>query len=156
MASWARESTYPLEICVQIEPTTTTWFEHLTTDIVYFHSMLFATISHTDQLLGRESSPLALLHFAKTLKFLQERLSLPNSELATADPTITAITNLATIAVFTNDYVQAMNHMMGLAKIVELRGGLQALNKSYTRLPMKVCRCVVSCSYHISTVISRC
>lgn len=147
MASWAREASYPFEVCVQIEPTISTWFEHLTTDIVYFHSMLFASLSHTDQLSGREPSSLALLHFAKTLKFLQDRLSLPDSDLAIADPTITAITNLATVAVFTGDYVTAVNHMMGLSKIVELRGDLQELNKSYSRLPMKLCRCVASYYY---------
>lgn len=67
-----------------------------------------------------------------------------DNDLAIADPTITAITNLTNVAVFSGDYLTAINHMKGLSKIVDLRGGLQALCKSYSRLPMKVCRYALS------------
>jgi hypothetical protein len=49
---------------------------------------------------------------------------------------------LGLTAELTGDNMAAMKHMEGLRKMVELRGGLEMLRFSNSRLPAKVCRLV--------------
>lgn len=70
----------------------------------------------------------AVIHYAKTLRLLQERISAQDNDQSIADPTILVVLHLATYSHLTNDYATAKNHLKGLRKMVDMRGGLSAFN----------------------------
>lgn len=110
------------------------------TDIIYLHSMIFTTQSFHDMKSGGRPGPLALFHFCKTLGLLQQRIATNDDILAVSDATMMVVMTLATAASVIGDHEAAMTHMNGLCRIVELRGGLEALRNNEGMLQSKICR----------------
>lgn len=81
----------------------------------------------------------AYFHYGKTLQLLQARLRESDTTSAICDATIMVVVTLASIAELTGDLATVKNHVQGLEKIVNLRGGVRALT-THNNLQVKVCR----------------
>ncbi|RAH47385.1 Zn(II)2Cys6 transcription factor domain-containing protein [Aspergillus brunneoviolaceus CBS 621.78] len=111
-----RSSSYKLQ---------TTWMRGAMSDPCLFHATLFTGSSNFDLRRGIQQSTITLYHYNELIKSVKKRLSDPKTALD--DRTIAAITPLALFAVLTGDRASAEVHRAGLAKIVQLRGGLDKL-----------------------------
>lgn len=65
-----------------------------------------------------------MLHFQKGLQLFRERLFGEDDKAKISDSTIGIVLKLATAAPFIGDYQASEQHMEGLRRIVDLRGGL--------------------------------
>lgn len=65
-----------------------------------------------------------IMHHSRALQLLSARLAAKHEEAKISDPTILVVLALAGHAHMINDYETAKNHIEGLRKIVQLRGGL--------------------------------
>ncbi|PYI32204.1 hypothetical protein BP00DRAFT_456483 [Aspergillus indologenus CBS 114.80] len=111
-----RSSSYKLQ---------TTWMRGAMSDPCLFHATLFTGSSNFDLRRGVQQSTITLYHYNELIKSVKKRLSDPSTALD--DRTIAAITPLALFAVLTGDRASAEVHRAGLAKIVQLRGGMDKL-----------------------------
>ncbi|KAF7535772.1 hypothetical protein G7Z17_g13151 [Cylindrodendrum hubeiense] len=134
-----QDGLYPLKICLEVEPDVSDWIGSLFTDPVYLQSMLFSSEAYLDESLGRNRSESTQFHLLKTLRLLQKRISVPNDPLAISDQTIMAVVSLALAAQYFGDRDSVENHMQGLQKMVDLRGGFGTLETSTHELPSKIC-----------------
>ncbi|KAF5577477.1 hypothetical protein FPCIR_12091 [Fusarium pseudocircinatum] len=101
---------------------------------------MFSVEAYFDMLLGREYGSLAHFHFLKTLRLLQARINNPSDPTSISDATIMVVVILGLAAEMIGDRTAAENHAAGMARIVDLRGGLEMLRFDNPRLPAKVCR----------------
>ncbi|SCV56399.1 uncharacterized protein FFB14_14604 [Fusarium fujikuroi] len=101
---------------------------------------MFSVEAYFDMLLGREYGSLAHFHFLKTLRLLQARINNPTDPRSISDATIMVVVILGLAAEMVGDRTAAENHAAGMARIVDLRGGLEMLRFDNPRLPAKVCR----------------
>ncbi|KAH7149653.1 hypothetical protein B0J13DRAFT_663415 [Dactylonectria estremocensis] len=131
---------YPTGLCLEVEAEDSAWVGSLMADPVYLHSMLFSSEAWLDENLGRDRSLSAQMHLLKTLRLLQERISVPNDPLAISDQTIMTVVTLALAAQVFGDRAGVENHMQGLQRMVDLRGGFGSLKTSTHELPGKICR----------------
>lgn len=100
---------------------------------------MFSLRAFTDGGLHNQLSRRACLHYAITLQLLQARLNEFDQTAATSDATIMVVFLLASAAELMGDYATVGSHIKGLEKIVNLRGGVQALN-THNNIQVKVCR----------------
>lgn len=77
--------------------------------------------------------------FSKTVRFLRERLGDEDENLKLSDNTVMVVLILACHAHHLGQYSIARNHMVGLRKIVDMRGGIAAL-RTRTRLLIEIFR----------------
>ena len=106
--------------------------------------MLFSVRAYIESALDNQLSRRARFHYAQTLQILQARLNEFDqtsviSDSAICDSTIMVVITLAATAELTEDFVAVTNHIKGLEKIVNLRGGVRALN-THNNIQVKVCR----------------
>ena len=128
-----------IEVCINFGPMRPVWLPWLARDALFTHPVLFS-ISVADSFLGqRPLEPRAQYHMGQTLAFLNQRLS--DKTLALDDSTIFVVIALIIFSTHLRDYTTAMIHMKGLARMVELRGGLENLRHN-SRLYTKLIRCV--------------
>jgi hypothetical protein len=105
--------------------------------------MMFLVRAFADGVLHDALSRLARFHYAQTLQHLQARLDESDQTLAISDSTIMVIFFLASVAELTKDFAAVATHINGLEKIVNLRGGVRALN-THNNIQVKVCRWVLT------------
>lgn len=138
-----KHGVYSYEICVDVNPVERGWFPYMISDECCLHSMMFSVQAFTKGALPNQLSRLARLHYAKTLQLLQARLNETDQTFATSDSTIMVVFVLASVAELMEDFATVANHIKGLEKIVNLRGGVRALN-THNNIQVKVCRCVLA------------
>lgn len=97
-------------------------------------------MAYFDWLQGSDRSVTQIKHANQTLSALQQRLY--DSQLATSDSTICVVVCLVTTSALVGDYESARRHMVGLTKMVDLRGGLGAF-KENGQVQLKLCRYVL-------------
>ena len=118
-------------------------------DVLAWHLNAFAVQSFIDRVLeGRPAeavSPVATLHHQKGLGLLRQRLDHHDQHPKISDDTISAVVKLATAAQFDGDAELAHQHMRGLRKVVDLRGGLIVFENN-TRLLIEILRYFPHCS----------
>ena len=101
--------------------------------------MMFSVKAFLDSTPHDQLSRAACFHYVQTLQLLQARLNQADKTSAISDATIMVVVTLAAAAELTGDLAAAANHIKGLEKIVDLRGGVRALN-TYHNIQVKVCR----------------
>lgn len=138
-----KHGVYPYEICLDVNPVERGWFPYMISDVCCLHSMMFSVQAFTEGALHKQLSRLACLHYAKTLQLLQARLNEFDQTFAISDSTIMVVFLLASAAELMEDFAAVANHIKGLEKIVNLRGGVRALN-THNNIQVKVCRWVLA------------
>lgn len=136
----AKKIMFPLEPCILFEKKDTQWLEPMFFDAVYLNATVFATMTFAG-LLSSQSNQTAGSYFTTTLQLLQERLSLQDEKLKVSDPTLMAVWTLAMHSVFVGEYRTARQHISGLRKMIELRGGLDNL-RGNTKLIIEILKYV--------------
>ncbi|KAK0741795.1 hypothetical protein B0T21DRAFT_345677 [Apiosordaria backusii] len=130
-----KQAVYPVETCVQ--PDSHQWVEYLSYDQAYLHSVLFSTHAFFDWSRSAKIGDVTMHHLNTCIVSLQQNLL--NACLAVSDSTITTVTTLAMMADLFGDYEDERKHIEGLFKIVEVRGGIRALQYN-PQLQSKVLR----------------
>ncbi|KAH8812126.1 hypothetical protein F5884DRAFT_898448 [Xylogone sp. PMI_703] len=123
---------YPPPRVVGRNPMTLTWVTSALRDDALLHSTLCSSggfLHGNANLPSRDLQLLAdyYLHKAQTIRLINERVGGADLMLATSDETLGAIALLVTGQTVHGDFNEMMVHMRGMAKLVELRGGLDAL-----------------------------
>ena len=77
-----------------------------------------------------------MLHFQKGLRLFRRRLLGDDSKAKLSDSTIGAVLKLATAVHFIGDHPASKQHMEGLRKMVDLRGGLDVFKGQYLLVDM--------------------
>lgn len=100
---------------------------------------MFSVRAFVEKAVDDQLSRLACFHYAQTLQLLQARLNEFDETSAISDSTIKVVITLATAAELTGDYTAVANCIKGLEKMVNLRGGVRALN-THNNMQVKACR----------------
>lgn len=118
---------FPLLGALGFQASVQEWLHLVGLDPAALHMTAFVVESFIARTLrGHEDSinPAAMLHFHKGLHLLRERLSSDEHEAKISDSTMGMVYKLASGSHFNGDHLVARQHMEGLGKMVELRGGL--------------------------------
>ncbi|CAG9985616.1 unnamed protein product [Clonostachys byssicola] len=109
-------------------------------DAAALHISVYAVEDFMNKVLryNRGSSYNAMIHYHKGLRILRERLLGDDQEAKIADSTLGTILKLASAAHFCGDTQAAVQHMRGVHRIVEIRGGLNVFDG--TELQFETCR----------------
>ncbi|KAH0845001.1 hypothetical protein FOPE_09553 [Fonsecaea pedrosoi] len=115
------------------------WFVPLRFDPAYLHVTVFAAEAFMDRILGRQyptTNRDATVHFLKGISILRKRLSLEDESGKISNSTIAVVLILAISAFFMGEVESFKHHMVGLRKMVDLRGGIAAFrgNKLLTEI----------------------
>ncbi|KAK4060766.1 uncharacterized protein Triagg1_10609 [Trichoderma aggressivum f. europaeum] len=130
----AKKVIYPLEKCINFDKKDNydrMWFELMTQDAAYLHTVLFASqtyFMHTSDEKSPGAAKIIIMHHSRALQLLRERLAAKHEEAKISDPTILVVLALAGHAHMINDYETANKHIDGLRRIVHLRGGLSTFS----------------------------
>lgn len=128
---------FPLMAAIGFQELNGNWLHPIGRDAAALHITIFAM----EGFLHRQESntnPAAMLHFQKGLKLLQERLLGADDETKISDETMSAVVKLASAAHFNGDHEAAKQHMEGLRKMVDLRGGISIFQN--TQLLVEILR----------------
>ncbi|UKZ48221.1 hypothetical protein TrVGV298_002457 [Trichoderma virens] len=155
----AKRVIYPLERCINFDRKDNfdrMWFELMTQDAAYLHTVVFASqtyFMHTSNQESPEAGKRAIMHHSRALQLLRERLAAKDEELKISDPTILVVLALAGHAHMVNDSETAKKHIDGLRRIVDLRGGLSTFSY-HPKLSIELLKCDlgIALSYGTKTV----
>ncbi|KAK4158673.1 hypothetical protein QBC43DRAFT_248993 [Cladorrhinum sp. PSN259] len=134
----AKSVLFPLESCIYFEHRAEQWTGPLGCDDAFLHALIFsaqcffdAQASASGVLFVRSPSRKALPHLIKAIEILRERFAEGGDEEARKSlTTVSTITSLAALAHASGDEASARNHLEGLYKIVEMRGGMDSFAES--------------------------
>ncbi|KAK3989064.1 hypothetical protein QBC44DRAFT_267806 [Cladorrhinum sp. PSN332] len=133
----AKALLFPLEQCIVFENKAEQWVGPLGVDPAFLHAMIFSAQTFLDSqaspsgLFIGSPSKKALPHLIKAIELLRERFADDaDEEERKSLTTVSTITSLAVLAHAAGDASSARNHLEGLYKIVELRGGLESFEGS--------------------------
>jgi hypothetical protein len=135
----AARASFPLVVVTGFSETDMAWVTPLKFDAAYLHVTVFAAEVFMDRVLGRQyvtTNQDATVHFLKGIQILRERLSLGDENTKLSDSTISVVLILALSALFMGEDETFKHHMVGLRKMVSLRGGIAAFrgNKLLTEM----------------------
>ncbi|KAL6918863.1 hypothetical protein FSST1_002889 [Fusarium sambucinum] len=121
--SYMKDEMYPVVRYSQPDTPNTYWFHWAQLDLAYLHSILYMTSFSLDSLRGHKSKRTEF-HAYRMVHELNMQLSNPNAALT--DSTTIVVMGLALIAESFGDVESAHMHVMGLKKIIDLRGGMES------------------------------
>ncbi|KAJ3550273.1 hypothetical protein NM208_g66 [Fusarium decemcellulare] len=118
---------FPLLAAIGFQAENKEWLHLVRQDAAALHITAFAVEIFIDRFLRRReesTNATAIIHLHKGLNLLRERLVADDDESKVSDSTIGVVLKLASAAHFNGDYEASKQHMDGLRKMVNLRGGL--------------------------------
>ncbi|OAP60523.1 hypothetical protein AYL99_05525 [Fonsecaea erecta] len=135
----AARALFPLVMVTGFTHKDMAWFDPLKFDAAYLHVTVFAAEVFMDRILGRQYSTTnqdAAVHFLKGVQILRKRLLLGGESTEPSNSTIAVVLTLAISAFFMGEDETFRHHMVGLRKMVDLRGGIAAFtgNKLLTEM----------------------
>jgi hypothetical protein len=139
----AKKVMYPLESCIEFhrkDKVDTFYFNLMTYDPTYLHAVAFSCQAFFNKASPRETAEMtrrSVTHHSEALKQLRERLADQEEPIKFSDSTVLVILCLTMHAHFTDDYNTSKQHMEGLRKIVDLRGGLAGFSYN-SKLVMEI------------------
>ncbi|KAF4953423.1 hypothetical protein FSARC_12392 [Fusarium sarcochroum] len=138
---WKLRSIMPaLEFGPNSDQDDASYLSPILNDPACFHFTFFISITYLDVIQGHtDDSVNALTHFVKALNILQHRLAKGHLTSSTSDSTILVIIGMTITAIALDDLDTAQKHIVGLHRMVTLRGGISAFG-SNRRLQTKILR----------------
>ncbi|KAI1428122.1 hypothetical protein F5Y12DRAFT_733695 [Xylaria sp. FL1777] len=142
-SSIAKQLLFPMETCMFFDRRAENWIAPLAVDPAFLHASIFSSLYYFDSILPC-GSPCAdqriLYHYHKTVTILRERLQFDNDEIRLSNNTVNVVLRLAGQAFSTGDLKSATNHMQGIRRIINLRGGLGTF-RGNEKLAAETLRC---------------
>ncbi|KAF2165715.1 hypothetical protein M409DRAFT_24005 [Zasmidium cellare ATCC 36951] len=144
----SKQTFFPLEPCIAFDKKLKFQqsFVPLTFDALYLNAMVFSTQSWYCATTSRTIDKRISYHLVKSIGLLRDRLTDAAGEGGKeriSDPTINAIVMLAGQALLMGEEKTARKHVVGMKRLVEMRGGLSTLEKN-TKLLLEVLRIDIS------------
>jgi hypothetical protein len=135
----AMKVVYPLMVGIGFQSDKNEGLYPIILDAAALHITAFAVEGFFDRVLRRHkksTNPAAMLHFQKGLTLLRERLLGEDDEAKISDTTIGVVLKLAGTAHFDGNDHDSKQHIEGLRKMVDLRGGLDGFkgNKLFNEM----------------------
>ncbi|KIW61931.1 hypothetical protein, variant [Exophiala xenobiotica] len=135
----AARALFPLVMVTGFSNKDMEWLDPLKFDAAYLHVTVFAAEVFMDRVLGRRypnANQDATVHFLKGVHILRKRLLRGVENTKPSNPTIAVVLTLAVSALFMGEDETFKHHMMGLRRMVNLRGGIAAFqgNKLLTEI----------------------
>lgn len=98
----------------------------IASDPAVLHVTAYAIEGLIDTVLRRQEAinPRGMLHLQRGLVLLRDRLAGKDPEARVSDATIAVVLKLASVAHFDGDYHASRQHMEGIRRMVDLRGGV--------------------------------
>ncbi|KAI0138188.1 hypothetical protein F4776DRAFT_621013 [Hypoxylon sp. NC0597] len=129
VSSVAMKVIFPLITAIDFPRDNEGWIPLFGRDAAALHITAFAMQGFIDKVLRRQNiiNPPAILHLQRGLKLLRERLLADDDEIKVSDSTMGLVLKLASTTHFNGDHQASKQHMEGLRKMVDLRGGLDVL-----------------------------
>ncbi|KAL1599698.1 hypothetical protein SLS60_007501 [Paraconiothyrium brasiliense] len=154
VSSVALQILFPLLVEIGFQADKKPWLHPAERDSVALYIDAFATQTFIDRVLRHqpesEVNQVATLHLQKGLTLLRERMGGLDDNAKISDATIGAVLDLATAALFHGDANTAKQHIRGLGKMTDLRGGLKAFDTN-PGLLMEILRCDISIALFTAT-----
>ncbi|KAI0424454.1 hypothetical protein F5Y09DRAFT_324341 [Xylaria sp. FL1042] len=125
----AKQLLFPMETCIFFDRRAENWIAPLALDPAFLHASIFASLYLFDAILPQGSSREThriMYHYHKTVSILRKRLLFDDDEVRLSNNTVNVVLRLAGHAFSAGDLKSAMNHMQGIQRIVNLRGGLSS------------------------------
>jgi hypothetical protein len=129
-SSIAKQTLFPLSRYVMFKRKEENWIEPLGFDPLYLHAIIFSTHQYFESVRGGTIAPnrRIAIHLHKTLRLLRDRLSGDNDQVRLSPCTAAVVMTLAAHAHFISDSASSKHHLLGLQKIVQLRGGIASFS----------------------------
>lgn len=130
---------FPLMTLISTKTDHAEWLYTIRNDIAALHITAYSVTGFIDKVLRRrdgDSNAAAMMHYQKGIGLLRERLTCTDgddSQMST-DSTIGTVIKLAVAALFNGQYQTAQEHMDGVRKMVEIRGGLAVFDGKYLQI----------------------
>ncbi|KAH7161949.1 hypothetical protein B0J13DRAFT_591364 [Dactylonectria estremocensis] len=121
--SYLKDAMYPIGRYSRFDATNAYWFHWAQLDLAYLHSILYTTSFFYDSLAGQKSRRTEF-YLYRTIHELNKQLANPTTALT--DSTTTVVMGMALIAECFGDVESAHMHVVGLKRIVSLRGGIES------------------------------
>ncbi|KUI73929.1 hypothetical protein VM1G_09628 [Cytospora mali] len=142
-SSIAKQLLFPMERCIFFDRRAENWIAPLAVDPAYLHAKIFTSLFFFDGIKPNRShhaSQSILHHHHRALSLLRERILNGTDQARLSNNTVSVILGLAGQAFWMGDLRSAMNHMEGLRRIVDLRGGLVSIRNN-EKLLTELLRC---------------
>ncbi len=126
VSSFAKRAVFQLEPCICFQREGSKWFLGLINDQVYLNAVVYSVQLYFSLGSNNQSSVVGhnvSQHFLEALRLLRERLSEECSALSIPDTTLMAVIALAQSALIHGRVDTSRDHVIGLRKIIEVRGG---------------------------------
>ncbi|RFU27439.1 hypothetical protein B7463_g8899, partial [Scytalidium lignicola] len=108
------------------------FFYHASADSAMLHAILYLVALHRDVEYGIQDSVECLYHGGETFRIINERLA--DSPGGSDDATIAAVSMLANRENLSGKYDVAKMHILGLMRLVNIRGGINSLKGLIQRM----------------------
>ena len=119
---------FPLVGALGFQADNKDWLQLVALDAAALHITAFAIEEFIDRVLRCHqdgTNVTAMLHLQKGLQLLRERLLGQDDGTKIGDSTIGVVVKLASAAYFNGDFSSSKQHMEGIRRMVDLRGGLE-------------------------------
>ncbi|KAK6524280.1 hypothetical protein TWF694_005934 [Orbilia ellipsospora] len=140
---------FPLEPCFSFEKHKSQWWDALMQDPAYINTVAFMSHTYVNLIRGYPGRSLtndSTIHLVKTVHLLRQRLTAGPGPLLYSDSTMYIVLMLATYAHMIGETQTARHHMLGLRKLILMRGGLRTFRNS--KLILEVLRTDLGISLH--------
>ncbi|KAI0435516.1 hypothetical protein F4803DRAFT_328886 [Xylaria telfairii] len=142
-SSIAKALLFPMESCIFFDRRAQNWIAPLAIDPAFLHVNIFTSLYYYDAVLPRRpfrESQRVRHHYHKAISLLRERLVCDDNEKRLSNTTISIVLSLAGQAFCAGDLKSAVNHIQGIRKIINLRGGLSSITAN-EKLITEILRC---------------
>ncbi|KAI1170972.1 hypothetical protein F4777DRAFT_88156 [Nemania sp. FL0916] len=150
---FTKKSMHLVESCLDFPKKGIEWMEPFITDAAWVHMMAFTSYAVMDVARGfsvQVADQWRSLHFAQSVRLLRERLLENDQALTTTNSTIKVVLALAVHATMHGGFEEARFHLMGLQRMIELRGGIPGFWE-WPRMILEIMRTDIGLSIHSAT-----
>ncbi|KAI0183963.1 hypothetical protein EV127DRAFT_252746 [Xylaria flabelliformis] len=129
-SSIAKPLLFPMETCIFFDRRAENWIAPLALDPAFLHVSIFTSLYYYDAVVPRRpfrESQRVRHHYQKAVSLLRQRLLCDDNNIRLSNNTISIVLSFAGQAFTSGDLKSAINHIQGIQKIVDLRGGFSSI-----------------------------
>ncbi|KAI0146158.1 hypothetical protein GGR57DRAFT_479644 [Xylariaceae sp. FL1272] len=148
----AKRLLYPIESYLAFKRRPEHWTIPLKVDPAFLHAKISTSLWYYEMIYPRKPFPHiqgagTWFHYFKALSLLRQRLLVDDDDLRLSDYTLNVVLSLTGQAFASGDVKSASNHMEGVARMVDLRGGWPTF-QGIEKLALELIRCDLGIALH--------